>query len=144
MSASFAFTMTSTLQLALLMLTALMLTACGSDSMVADQQEEKLPINTNPNQEETQSPVEEEEESLPPGESQELPEGITVPVRGIIIFTHPDVRLDTEHTPVPALRAAELKRWLRRNPLYPKLSAETRNAILSVFNADQDKEESTA
>jgi hypothetical protein len=71
-----------------------------------------------------------------------LPEGITVPVRGLIIFTHPDVHLEAEHTPVPALRAAELKRWLRRNPQYPQLSAEARSAVLRVFNAEQ--EESTA
>jgi hypothetical protein len=74
----------------------------------------------------------------------QLPEDITVPVRGIVIFTHPDVHLEAEHPSVPALRAAELKRWLRRNPQYPKLSPETRNAVLSVFNAEEDQVNSTA
>jgi hypothetical protein len=70
-----------------------------------------------------------------------LPEGIGVPVRGIIIFTHPEVRLDAKNTPVPSLRSPELKRWLRRNAVYPKLSPEARSAVLAVFGAEENEEE---
>ena len=55
-----------------------------------------------------------EVESLQAFLEKQLPQGITVPVRGIIVFTHPDVQLDAKNTTVPTLRSPELKRWLRR------------------------------
>ncbi|HDD24352.1 MAG TPA: NERD domain-containing protein [Chloroflexi bacterium] len=36
-----------------------------------------------------------------------------VPVRGVIVFTNPDVILNAEGAPVPALPARKLKAWLR-------------------------------
>ncbi len=36
-----------------------------------------------------------------------------IPVRGVIIFTHPDVQLEAETSPVPALRPSKVKDWLR-------------------------------
>ncbi len=39
--------------------------------------------------------------------------GVSVPMRGVVLFTHPDVRLDAEEAPVPALRARKFKDWLR-------------------------------
>jgi hypothetical protein len=60
-----------------------------------------------------------------------LPEGVEVPVRSVLLFTAPNVELQVheETIPVPALRAAELKRWLRRNPLKPQLVGETQAVL---------------
>ncbi len=43
----------------------------------------------------------------------QLPDGIEVPLRGIVVFTHPDVQLEADESPVPALRLARVKEWLR-------------------------------
>ncbi|MBN1250247.1 MAG: NERD domain-containing protein [Anaerolineae bacterium] len=61
-----------------------------------------------------------------------------VPVRGVVVFTHPDVVLtvDAEAAPMPALRAAELKRWLRRNPLKPVLPDEVQNALQEALGLE--------
>ena len=71
----------------------------------------------------------------------ELPEDMKVPVRGIMVFTHPEVRLDAKHTPVPVLRSPELKRWLRRNAVHPKISVEARSAVISLFGGEEKEEE---
>ncbi len=42
-----------------------------------------------------------------------LPDGVEVPVRGIIVFTDPNVELDVDESPVPALRLSKVKDWLR-------------------------------
>jgi hypothetical protein len=65
-----------------------------------------------------------------------LPENSDVPVRGIIVFTHPEVQLDADQSPVPALRSAVLKRWLRRNAVQPKLSSEDRSAVINLFGGE--------
>ena len=71
----------------------------------------------------------------------QLPEGIEVPVRGIIVFSHPEIQLEVKNTPIPTLRSPELKRWLRRNVVQPRLSPETRDAVLIAFGTPEDKEE---
>lgn len=38
---------------------------------------------------------------------------LSVPIRGVILFTHPDVRLEVKDPPVPVLLARKLKDWLR-------------------------------
>jgi hypothetical protein len=60
-----------------------------------------------------------------------LPEGIEVPVRSVLLFTAPNVELQVveEAVPLPALRSAGLKRWLRRNPMKPQLVGETQAAL---------------
>ncbi len=82
-----------------------------------------------------------EVESLQVLLNKHLPEGMQVPVRGIILFTHPEVRLEVENPPVPALRSPELKRWLRRHVLHPKLSEEVRLAVLGVFGVSDNDED---
>jgi hypothetical protein len=64
-----------------------------------------------------------------------FPEGYAdVPVRGVILFTNPNVVLHIRgDIPVPALRAAELKRWLRRKPLKPTLPDQIRDALYEVL-----------
>lgn len=39
--------------------------------------------------------------------------GVSVPMRGVVLFTHPSVQLDVEGAPVPVLRARKFKDWLR-------------------------------
>ncbi len=68
-----------------------------------------------------------------------LPEGLDVPVRSIILFIQPQVKLDlppSDSLPMPALRAAELKRWLRRNPMKPSLSAEDRLVLSGALGLE--------
>jgi hypothetical protein len=43
---------------------------------------------------------------------EQLP-AVDVPVRGAIVFTHPDVYLRAANSPVPAFRGKEIKKWLR-------------------------------
>jgi len=62
-----------------------------------------------------------------------LSEDVDVPIRPVIVFTHPDVQLHAEEAPVPAVRAAEFKRWLRRTPLAPPLSDETQTALAEAL-----------
>ncbi len=70
-----------------------------------------------------------------------LPEGMEVQVRGLVLFIHPDVVLhvDEETAPFPALRAAELKRWLRKNPLEPRLSTEIRSALFEALDLEDPR-----
>ena len=71
-----------------------------------------------------------------------LPEGTEIPVRTVILFTQPDIELnvDADAVPVPTLRVATLKRWLRKNPLRPKLSAETRALLAKALLLDGEAE----
>lgn len=66
-----------------------------------------------------------------------------VPVRPVILFTHPDVQLYAEKAPIPALRAAEFKRWLRRNPLSPPLSDETHSGLAQALEYAEDLTDQT-
>jgi hypothetical protein len=61
-----------------------------------------------------------------------------VPVRAVVLFTNPDVILTLEDDPpVPALRTPELKRWLRREALRPRLSDEAMAHLLGAFDAGE-------
>ena len=60
-----------------------------------------------------------------------------IPIRPVVVFTHPDVQLQAEEAPVPALRAAEFKRWLRRHPLTPPLSDKVHRALAEALGYAQ-------
>jgi hypothetical protein len=47
---------------------------------------------------------------------------LDVPVQGAIVFTHPDVYLRAERSPVPAFRGKEIKKWLRNEDRQRTLS----------------------
>ncbi len=68
-----------------------------------------------------------------------LPDGMTVPVRTLLVFTHPDVvlQVDEDSVPVPAVRASELKRWLRRTPLRPQLPEAVQQALRTALRLDE-------
>lgn len=38
---------------------------------------------------------------------------VPVPLRGVVLFTHPDVKLNVQNPPVPVLHARKFKDWLR-------------------------------
>ena len=67
-----------------------------------------------------------------------LPEGPEIPMRAVILFTQPDIELDVDvdAVPVPALRVATLKRWLRKNPLRPRLSEEAQALLAEALQLD--------
>ncbi len=39
--------------------------------------------------------------------------GVSVPMRGVVLFTHPNVKLEVRDPPVPTLLARKFKDWLR-------------------------------
>lgn len=63
----------------------------------------------------------------------EMELGMEAPVRPVLLFTHPDVYLEAEESPVPALRSAEFKRWLRKEGRRTRLPDETRKELLAVL-----------
>ncbi|MGC9469773.1 MAG: hypothetical protein ACP5HS_14345 [Anaerolineae bacterium] len=69
-----------------------------------------------------------------------LPGEEEIPVRAVVLFSNPDVELivQDEEVPIPALRAAELKRWLRKNPLRPQLSDETLKRVAEALDLDPE------
>jgi hypothetical protein len=71
-----------------------------------------------------------------------LPEGVEIPVRSVILFTQPDVELDVDvnAVPIPAVRVSVLKRWLRKNPLKPKLSVESQAQLAKALLLGDDAE----
>ena len=64
-----------------------------------------------------------------------LPEGTEIPVRAVILFTQADIELDVDAdtVPVPTVRVATLKRWLRKNPLRPRLTAEVQALLAEAL-----------
>lgn len=66
---------------------------------------------------------------------EKLPE-VDVPVRPVILFIDPRVQLDAAGSPVPALRGAELKRWLRKDGRLPRLPEETLTAVFQAFGVE--------
>lgn len=67
-----------------------------------------------------------------------LPDGIDIPVRAALVFTNPDVvlQVDEQTVPVPSVRTAELKRWLRRMPMRPVMSDAAHKALRAALNLD--------
>ncbi len=65
-----------------------------------------------------------------------LPDGLEIPTRCIILFVDPDVQLDAEDSPVPALRAVKLKGWLRGEGRRSTLPASDRQQLLEALDID--------
>jgi hypothetical protein len=77
--------------------------------------------------------VEAMEEYLEP----RLPEALDVPVRGIVVFINPEVRVNADDAPVPVLRDAELKSWLRNEGRRSRLPAENRRAMAEALGVEE-------
>jgi len=54
----------------------------------------------------------------------QLPAGIEVSVRPLLLFINPNVHLDVDDAPVPALLLTQAKRWMRKQGHAPKLSED--------------------
>ncbi|MFN3704736.1 MAG: hypothetical protein ACK4WM_01905 [Thermoflexales bacterium] len=67
---------------------------------------------------------------------QRLPD-LTIPVRGIIVFTHPRVVLDVEPSPVPILAADELKDYLRGAGRWKDLPASIQRKMREALGAPE-------
>lgn len=71
-----------------------------------------------------------------------IPGGGDLPVRAVLLFIHPDVYLEADGSPLPALRSAEVKSWLRgpeaRRPKLTEPQAAALAALLE-FAAGQDE-----
>ena len=65
-----------------------------------------------------------------------LPEGVEIPVRGVILFVHPDVVLEVEKPPMPVFRTPELKRWLRKEGRRPNLPKETQAQLYAALEIE--------
>ncbi len=66
-----------------------------------------------------------------------LPLNIEVPVRPSLLFIHPNVALDAEESPVPALRIPQMKRWVRKGEQQPKLSDDTRAQLFEALGIEE-------
>ena len=65
--------------------------------------------------------------------AKQLPDGVEVPVRSVILFVNPDTVIDVADPPVPVLRGAEFKRWLRREGWPAKLSSEVQRQLAEAL-----------
>ena len=68
--------------------------------------------------------------------NKKLPEDIDVPVRPVLLFINSNVELDAEDSPVPALRLAQLKRWLRKDGRWSKLPDETVQCLAEALGVE--------
>jgi hypothetical protein len=59
---------------------------------------------------------------------------LEVPVRGVIVFTHPKAELALDDPPAPALTAKQLKGWLRKAGKLPPFPKETLDRLAQVLN----------
>lgn len=66
-----------------------------------------------------------------------LPDEVEAPVRGIALFVNPEVELNAEDAPVPAIWVGKLKEWLRNEGRRSRLPAETRNAITEAMEIEE-------
>jgi hypothetical protein len=59
---------------------------------------------------------------------------LDVPVRGLVIFTHPKAELDLDNPPVTVLAPKQLKGWLRKAGKLTPLSQEAQTQLAEVMN----------
>jgi hypothetical protein len=65
------------------------------------------------------------------------PDTLDIPVRALILFVDPDVQLDAEDSPVPAIRAAKLKSWLRGEGRAVNLPEETQKQLHQALGINE-------
>jgi hypothetical protein len=59
---------------------------------------------------------------------------LDVPVRGVVVFTHPRVELDLDAPPLPALLAKQLKGWLRKAGKLAPFPKETQARLTQLLD----------
>ncbi len=65
------------------------------------------------------------------------PNDLDIPIRVLILFVDPDVQLDADDSPVPAIRAAKLKGWLRGEGRQSNLPEEMQKQIHQVLGIEE-------
>jgi hypothetical protein len=75
---------------------------------------------------------------------QERAPDLEVPVRGIVVFTHPDAELELDNPPVTALSPKQLKGWLRGAGKLDPLPAEEQAQLTEVLDEATQVDDSTA
>lgn len=73
-----------------------------------------------------------EVESLEHFLDKQLP-GVDVPVRPVVVFSHPDVELNVADTVVPVVHAKQLKDWVRTESKGEKLAAGVRADLAKLL-----------
>jgi hypothetical protein len=59
---------------------------------------------------------------------------LEIPVRGVVVFTHPSAELDLDDPPVTALAPKQLKGWLRKAGKLSPLSQEVQAQLAEIMN----------
>ncbi len=59
---------------------------------------------------------------------------VEVPVRGVVVFVHPNVTLEADESPVPALLGKKLKTWLRGPGKLKPLPDDVRRRLAEVLD----------
>lgn len=72
--------------------------------------------------------------------SKRLP-GVPVPVRGVVVFVHPDVQLEADNAPVPTFYGKKVKAWLRGPGALKPLPPDIQGQLASVLGLTPQQEE---
>lgn len=62
-------------------------------------------------------------------------DGKEIPVRPVIVFTHPEARLDIEGSRIPVVHARKLKEWLRKEGRQNPLPRDLLEALQNILPA---------
>jgi hypothetical protein len=71
--------------------------------------------------------------------SRHLPD-LEVPIRAVIVFVNPDVTLDADVSPVPALHTKKLKAWLRGPGTMKPLPDAVHRELADAFGIENDEQ----
>ena len=63
---------------------------------------------------------------------------LEVPVRGAVLFAHPNAELELDDPPIITLEPKQVKGWLRRGGKLPPLPEETFDQLCQVLNSGAD------
>ncbi len=67
--------------------------------------------------------------------------GIEIPVRGVVLFVHPEIELTVEEAPLPVFRLKEIKKWLRGEGKGKTLPAEVYQRVEQVLTEQRTRQE---
>ncbi|WP_322800431.1 nuclease-related domain-containing protein [Thermoflexus sp.] len=67
-------------------------------------------------------------------------DGREVPIQPVIVFTHPEARLDVEGSSIPVVHARKLKEWLRKEARQSALPRDLQEALRRILPAPDSEE----
>ncbi|MCS7252140.1 MAG: nuclease-related domain-containing protein [Anaerolineae bacterium] len=65
---------------------------------------------------------------------------VEIPIQPVIVFTHPEARLDVEGNSVPVIHARKLKEWLRKEARQRSLPRDLQEALERILPAPDSEE----